>query len=152
MQEERTLILIKPDAVQRAIIGKIIERFEQKGLRIVGLKMLTIDDTLVEEHYYHHKDKPFFNDLKKFMQSSPVVALVLEGVECIGAVRLITGITKSSEADAGTIRGDFAMSMASNIIHASDSKETAEKEIRRFFKSEELFNYGRCDYQVVYSR
>ena len=148
---EQTCVLIKPDAVQRGLIGKIIERFEQKGLKLIALKMISVDDVLLSEHYSHLVDKPFFNSIKDFMKSSPLVALVLEGLDAVSAVRLITGTTKAREADAGTIRGDFAMGMQANVIHASDSVENATKEIKRFFKENEIFNYGRCDYQVVYS-
>lgn len=148
---EKTCVLIKPDAVQRGIIGKIIERFEQKGLKIVGLKMVSVDDVLLAEHYSHLVDKPFFGSIKDFMKSSPIVALVLEGLDAVAAVRLIAGITKAREADAGTIRGDFAMGMQANVIHASDSTDNATKEISRFFSNEEIYNYGRCDFQIVYN-
>ena len=150
VSSERTLVLIKPDGVQRALVGKILERFEQKGLKIVGLKMMTVSDALVDEHYAHVKDRPFFKDLKSFIQSSPLVAIALEGIEAVGAVRLICGPTKAREADAGTIRGDFAMGYTSNIVHTSDSAENAKTEITRFFKDDELFTYGKCDYQFVY--
>ena len=105
---EQTLIIVKPDALQRNLLGEIIHRFERKGLRLVGLKMARISDLKVSEHYAHHKDKPFFDGLKRFMQSAPVVLIVLEGLECVEAVRFITGATKGRSADAGTIRGDFA--------------------------------------------
>jgi nucleoside-diphosphate kinase len=148
---ERTLILIKPDALQRNLVGQIVERFERKGLKILGLKMMQVTDEMVKEHYSHHLEKPFFPTLKNFMQSYPVVALVLEGLEAVSAVRLITGATKGREADAGTIRGDFSMSQSNNIIHASDSAENAEIEIRRFFKEEELFEYQKMDFVSVYA-
>lgn len=147
---ERTLIIVKPDALQRNLLGEIIHRFEQKGLKIVGLKMMAIDDVKVTEHYEHHKDKPFFQNLKKYMQSSPVVVLALEGVEAISAVRLIVGPTKGREADAGSIRGDFAMSAQCNIVHASDSVDSAKKEIKRFFKKDEIFSYEKMDFSWVY--
>ena len=148
--QERTLVLLKPDAVQRGIIGKIIERFEQKGLKIVGLKMLHASDALLEKHYSHHKDKPFFKDLKGFMQSSPIVGLVLEGIDAVKAVRLACGSTKARESEGGTIRGDFGMGWTANIVHASDSIENAASEIERFFDENEIFEYGRCDYQLIY--
>jgi nucleoside-diphosphate kinase len=148
---EKTCVLIKPDAVQRGLVGKIIERFEQKGFKILGIKMVSVDDVLLAEHYSHIADKPFFAGVKDFMKSSPIIAMVIEGLDAVKAVRLIAGVTKAREADAGTIRGDFAMGMQANVIHASDSSENAEKEIKRFFKEEEIFNYGRCDFQVVYS-
>lgn len=148
---ERTLIIIKPDALQRNLLGEILHRFERKGLKIVGLKMEQISDLKIEEHYAHHKDKPFFDGLKKFMQSTPVVLVAVEGLEAVDAVRLITGATKGRAADAGTIRGDFAMSMQANIVHASDSPESAKEEVKRFFIDNELFEYEKMDVSWVYS-
>ncbi len=148
--KERTLILLKPDALQRNLLGKIIERFEHKGLKIVGLKMMQLSDVLLEDHYSHHKDKPFFESLKKFMASAPVAAMVLEGLEAVKIVRMLCGATSGREADIGTIRGDFSMSTQANIIHVSDSVETAEKEIWRFFNSDEIFDYQKIDFSVVY--
>ena len=146
---EKTLIILKPDALQRSLIGEIITRFEKKGLKIVGLKMMELDDLKLDEHYEHHKDKPFFGNLKKFMKSSPVLLMVLEGAEVIKAVRIIVGSTQPIEADAGTIRGDLAMTNW-NLVHASDSLETAEKEIKRFFNDEELFDYIKGNWEMVY--
>lgn len=148
--KERTLILLKPDALQRNLLGKITERFEHKGLKIVGLKMVQLSDVLLNDHYAHHKDKPFFTGLKRFMGSAPVVAMVLEGLESVKIVRMLCGATSGREADIGTIRGDFSMSTQANIIHASDSVETAEKEIWRFFNSDEIFDYQKIDFSVVY--
>lgn len=150
VKEEKTLILIKPDALQRNLLGKIIGRFEQKGLKIVALKMMQLDDVLLEKHYAHHKDKPFFESLKRFMKGSPVVAMVLEGLEVVKIVRSICGATCGREADIGTIRGDFSMSTQTNIIHASESPEIAEKEIWRFFNSDEIFNYQKIDFNYIY--
>lgn len=147
---ERSLIIVKPDALQRNLLGEIIHRFERKGLKLVGLKMVKIDDVKIVEHYAHHADKPFFGDLKKFMQSSPVVMIVLEGYEAIDAIRLIVGPTKGRAADAGSIRGDFAMSVQYNIIHASDSNESAQGEIKRFFSDSELFEYQKIDLDWIY--
>ena len=144
------MVLIKPDALQRNLLGKIIERFEHKGLKIVGLKMMQLSDVLLEDHYAHHKDKPFFESLKKFMASSPVVAMVLEGLEAVKIVRMLCGATSGREADIGTIRGDFSMSTQANIVHASDSVETAEKEIWRFFNSDEIFDYQKIDFSLIY--
>lgn len=146
---ERTLILCKPDALQRNLLGDVIGRFERKGLKIVGLKMMRLDDVLLDDHYQHHKDKPFFSNLKNFMKSSPVVAMVLEGQEAVVAVRLIVGVTKGAEADAGTIRGDLAMT-TQNIVHASDALANAEAEIKRFFKEEEIFEYTKWDTDLIY--
>ncbi len=148
--KERTLVLIKPDALQRNLLGKIIERFEHKGLKIAGLKMLQLSDVLLEDHYAHHKDKPFFDGLKRFMAQSPVVAIVLEGLEAVKIVRMLCGATSGREADIGTVRGDFSMSTQANIVHASDSPESAEKEIWRFFNADEIFDYQKIDFSVVY--
>lgn len=148
---EKTLILLKPDALQRNLVGDIINRFERKGLKIVGLKMLKISDAIIKEHYSHHVDKPFFGTLKKFMQSDPVIAIALEGLEAVAAIRLIVGATKGRVADAGTIRGDFSMSQSHNIIHASDSPENGEAEIKRFFNADELFDYKKADFELVYA-
>lgn len=151
MTHEKTLIIIKPDALQRNLLGEIISRFERKGLKIIGLKMIEIDDVLLEEHYFHHKDKPFFESIKRYMKSSPVVVMALSGMNVVSAVRLIVGPTKGYEADAGSIRGDFSLSSQSNIVHASDSPENAEVEIRRFFKPDELFEYKKIDFELIYS-
>ncbi len=140
---EKTVVLLKPDSLQRGLVGEIIHRFEVKGLKIIGLKMMSISDALVEEHYAHHKDKPFFAGLKAFMQSSPLIALALEGVDAVATVRKMAGITKSREADFGTIRGDFGMSVQANLIHVSEDKKAADEEITRFFKADELFEYQR---------
>jgi len=148
---ERTLVLIKPDAIQRSLIGHIMSRFEQKGLKLVGIKMMSLDEVVLREHYAHLVDKPFFGDLSSFMQSSPVVAMCWEGLEVVEAVRKITGITKARSAEAGSIRGDFAMSVSCNVIHASDSVENAEKEVKRFFKPDEIFEYAKSEYEHVYA-
>jgi len=146
---ERTLIILKPDALQRNLLGEVIRRFELKGLKIVGLKMLKLSDVMLDEHYAHHKEKPFFGDLKKFMMSSPVVTIVLEGADCVNAVRIIVGKTRGNEADAGSIRGDMSMGNM-NLVHASDSVENADKEIYRFFNTDELFDYGKVDFDFIY--
>lgn len=148
---ERTLVLIKPDAIQRGLIGEIINRFEKKGLKLIGVKMMSLDEALLREHYAHIANKPFFPGVASFMKSSPVVAMCWEGLEAVVAVRLITGVTNAREADAGTIRGDFAMSLSCNVIHTSDSLETAEKEVPRFFKADELFEYYKSEYEHVYN-
>ena len=148
---ERTLVLIKPDAIQRGLTGDITARFEKKGLKLVGMKMMTLNDALLKEHYAHIADKPFFGGISEFMSSSPVIVQCWEGLEAVNAVRILCGITKAREADAGSIRGDLAMSIQCNVVHASDSPETAEKEIKRFFKEEELFGYDKTEYIYVYS-
>lgn len=148
---ERTLIIVKPDAIQRGLLGEITTRFERKGLKIVALKMGRVSDAQIQEHYGHHADKPFFPGLKAFMQSAPVVFMILEGVEAVNAVRLIAGETNSRSADAGTIRGDLAMSMQANVVHASDSVENAEIEINRFFQESEILDYAKAGLEWVYS-
>lgn len=140
---ERTVVLVKPDAVQRNFIGEIIHRFERKGLHLVGLKMMRLTDEMLNVHYAHHADKPFFSDLKKFMQSSPVIAMVWQGPKVIDIVRTMVGPTKGHEAAPGTIRGDFSIEPGYNMIHASDAPETAAAEIERFFTEPELFDYTK---------
>ncbi|MFB6182281.1 MAG: nucleoside-diphosphate kinase [Candidatus Magasanikbacteria bacterium] len=146
---EKTLVLIKPDAVQRGKVGEVIHRLEKKGLKIVGLKFMELDEDLLRDHYSHHVDKDFYPDLEEFMQSSPVVALCVEGQNAISAVRLITGDTHAGEADAGTIRGDLAMGVC-NVVHCSDSIENAKEEIDRFFNEDELYDYDKTEYLHVY--
>ena len=148
---ERTLVLVKPDGVQRGLVGEVINRFERKGLRLAGLKMMSLDEAVLREHYAHLADKPFFGDLSKFMQSSPVIALCWEGVESVDAVRILCGITKARGAEAGTVRGDLAMSVSCNVVHASDSIENAEKEVKRFFNADELYEYDKTEYRHVYA-
>lgn len=138
---ERTLILLKPCTVQRRLIGEIVNRIERKGLRIVGMKMMQLDDALLNEHYAHLADRPFFNFVKTSMKAAPVVAMCVEGCEAVQVVRTITGATNGRKAAPGTIRGDYSMSGQENIVHASDSPENAAIEIRRFFKPDELFEY-----------
>lgn len=150
MKLEKTLIIIKPDALQRNLFGEIIGRFERKGLKIIGCKMIRLNDILLNKHYAHHKDKPFFAGLKKFMKTSPVVVMALEGLNVVQAVRLIVGPTRGWEADAGSIRGDLSISTQANLVHASDSVSTAQKEIKRFFKKNELFHYNKYDFEYVY--
>lgn len=147
---EKTLVLVKPDGIQRGLIGEVLHRFERKGLKVVGMKMMTLDEVILREHYAHIAEKPFFPGVSRFMQSSPVIAMCLEGLEVIAAVRKIVGITKSREAEAGSIRGDFAMSVACNVVHASDSVETAMKEVPRFFKADEILDYSKGEYEHVY--
>lgn len=149
--KEKTLVLVKPDALQRGLIGEIIIRFERKGLKLIGLKMMTLDEAVLREHYAHIVDKPFFSGVSRFMRSSPVIVMCWEGLEVIQAVRLLCGITKSRSAEAGSIRGDLAMSVACNVVHASDSIETARKEVPRFFKADELFEYTKSEYEHVYT-
>ena len=149
---ERTIVLIKPDGLQRGLVGEIMHRFERKGLKLVGIKMIRLTDEILENWYSHHKDKPFFATLKSFMEWTPVVAMVWEGVEAIAAVRKIVGITKAREAEAGSIRGDFGMSGSQNIIHASDSGESAEKELGLIFNGDEIFDYDSATDLLIYSK
>lgn len=138
---ERTLILIKPDAIARGLAGAILQRFEQKGLKIVGLKLLKLDDAILREHYSHLADKPFFPGIALFMKSLPVIALCLEGKEAVEVCRALCGVTNSRKAAPGTIRGDLSSSMQANLVHASDSIDTAGVEVARFFKPAELHSY-----------
>ncbi len=138
---ERTLVLLKPDAVQRGLLGEIIGRFERKGLKLVGMKMMQLDDALLDEHYSHLNHLPFFGEIKGFMMRTPVIATCWEGVDCVQAVRAMCGKTLAREAAPGTIRGDYAMSIQANLVHASDSLETAQAEVPRFFNDNELFDY-----------
>lgn len=149
--EEKSLIIIKPDAVQRNLIGEIITRFEKKGLKVTGLKMMSIKDALIEEHYAHIKDKPFFPGTRDFMTVCPVVVMALSGINAVSAIRLIVGPTRAWEANAGTIRGDYSLSTQSNIVHASDSVETGELEVKRFFDEQELFTYQKIDTDFIYA-
>ena len=148
--EEQTLIIIKPDALQRNLLGEIVGRFERKGLKIIGMKMIELGDAVLIEHYSHHKDKPFFQSIKNFMKSSPVIVMALSGLHAISAVRLIVGPRKGYEADAGSIRGDLCISGQANIVHASDSVDAAAAEVARFFKPDELFSYKKADFEFVY--
>jgi nucleoside-diphosphate kinase len=139
---ERTLIIVKPEGVQRGLIGDIITRFEQRGLKFVGLKLISITPVLAEQHYGVHKGKPFYPGLVKHITSGPVVVGVVEGPKAISVVRTTMGATNPVEAIPGTIRGDFALEIGFNIIHGSDGPETAGQEINLFFKPEELVEYG----------
>jgi len=139
---EKTLVILKPSAVQRGLIGEIINRFERKGLLLSGLKMAWLSDELLSDHYSHLKDKPFFQRVKDSMNVCPVVVCCWKGKDAVKVVRTLTGVTNSREASPGTIRGDFSMSMQENIIHASDSQETAVVELQRFFGENELFDYN----------
>ena len=138
---EKTLVLLKPSCVQRQLIGEVINRFERRGLRIAGMKMMQLSDDILREHYAHLADKPFFPTLAASMQASPVIALALEGIDAVQVVRAMTGATNGRAAAPGTIRGDYSMSNQQNIVHASDSPENALIELARFFRPEEIFEY-----------
>lgn len=147
---ERTLIIAKPDAVQRGLVGEIIARLERKGLKLIGLKMMSLDSTVLQAHYAEHLEKPFYAGLEEFMKSSPVVVMAWEGFECVNSVRVLVGATNPREAAAGTIRGDFSIGTGRNLIHASDSKKSGEEEVDRFFGEADLFEYEKSEYIHVY--
>ncbi|MBI3283106.1 nucleoside-diphosphate kinase [Candidatus Curtissbacteria bacterium] len=147
---QRTVVLLKPDAIQRGLVGEIISRFERKGLKLVGLKMMTASDALLEENYAHHKDKPFFESLKKFMKSAPLVCMLWEGVEAVEVVRKMAGATSGRKADLGTIRWDLSMSISANIVHVSDSAAAAREEEARFFDPKEIFDWERALADFLY--
>jgi len=140
---ERTLVLVKPDGVQRLLAGRIIARFEERGLKIVGLKLVQVDRELAERHYAIHREKPFFGSLVEFITSSPLVAMALDGPNAIAVVRAMVGATRPHEAAPGTIRGDLALETAQNLIHASDGPETAVAELALWFRADELLDYNR---------
>ena len=148
---ERTLIILKPDAVQRGLVGTVLSRFEERGFSIAGMKMVTLSQALLKEHYAHIADKPFFPGIAAFMSSCPVVVAVVEGKDAVQVTRDMCGPTNARKALPGTIRGDFSLSMQCNVIHASDSIETAQKEVARFFKPEELHSYKRMLHDITYS-
>jgi nucleoside-diphosphate kinase len=140
---ERTLILVKPDGVQRLVVGRVLQRYEDRGLKLVGLKLLQVDRALAEAHYAVHRERPFFAGLVDFITSSPLVAAVVEGPNAIAVVRTINGATKPHEAAPGTVRGDFALETAQNLVHASDGPESAASEIALWFRDDELMSYDR---------
>lgn len=148
---EQSVVLVKPDGLQRGLIGEIIARFERKGLKLVGLKMVNLSDEILDEWYAHHKEKPFFPKLKGFMMQTPIIAMVWEGLDSIDTIRKLVGVTKGREAEGGSVRGDFAMSMSNNLIHASDSPESASKEKGLLFEDHEVFEYISALDMLVYS-
>ena len=148
---EQTLVIIKPAAVHRGLIGEVTTRFERKGLFIIGMKMMQLDEQILREHYAHLVNKPFFPDLLKSMMATPVIVMCIEGKDAIEVVRLMTGATNGRKAQPGTIRGDFSMSGQENIVHASDSAENAKIELNRFFKSGEILDYKPSDFRFYYA-
>lgn len=148
---EKTLLIIKPSAVQRGLIGEVISRFERKGLRLVGTKMMQLNDDILDVHYAHLKEKPFFEKVKKSMMSSPVIVMCWQGVDAAKVVRNLTGCTNGREAAPGTIRGDFSVSAQENIVHTSDSPQSAKVELSRFFIDTELFDYQLLVSDNLYS-
>lgn len=143
MAQERTLIIVKPDGVQRGLTGEIIKRFEQRGLRIVGMKFMQVSKELAEKHYAVHSARPFFGALVSYIISAPVVVIALEGTNAVKAARNTIGSTNPSEAGAGTIRGDFGLEIGRNLVHGSDSAENGEIEIANFFSADELVSWER---------
>lgn len=147
---QKSFVMMKPDAVQRRLMGKILSRFEEKGLQIVAVKLMQIDEDLAKTHYGEHADKPFFGSLIEYITSSPSLAMVIEGEEAISTIRKLVGATNPLEADLGTIRGDFAMDIGRNIIHDSDSPDSAEREINLFFNEDEICDYEIVDNKLIY--
>ena len=138
---EQTLVILKPSALQRALVGEVIKRFEQKGLRLAGIKMIQLSDQILNEHYAHLADRPFFQRIKDSMMITPVIVTCWEGKDSVRVVRTMTGSTNSRDAVPGTIRGDLSMSLQENIVHTSDSVENAREELARFFSDDEIFDY-----------
>lgn len=148
---EQTFIILKPSTISRSLVGDVITRFQRKGLRIAGIKMMQLDEAILREHYAHLVERPFFPTLVKSMMATPVIVMVLEGKDVVSVVRAMVGATNCRVAAPGTIRGDFGMSGQENIVHASDSPENAVIEINRFFKPEEIFNYQLCTVASIYA-
>ena len=147
---ERTFVMLKPGSIQRGLIGNIISRFENRGLKIIAMKMMTVSKELAERHYAEHKGKPFYDDLVSYITSGPVVAMVLEGGKAISVVRSMMGKTDPLESPPGSIRGDYGLSLGKNIVHGSDSPASAKREIDLFFTQEEFLTYKRCDEDWIY--
>jgi nucleoside-diphosphate kinase len=140
-ERERTFLMVKPDGVQRGLVGNIINRIESRGLKIAAMKMMVISKELAASHYGEHKDKPFYGELIEFITSAPVVAMICEGDNAVEMVRTMMGVTDPLKASPGTMRGDFAVYMGKNIVHGSDSQESAAREINLFFQPEEIYSY-----------
>lgn len=147
---EKTFLMVKPDGVQRNLIGDIVQRFEKKGFKLSGAKLMQVSDELAQEHYGEHKEKPFFGELVEFITSGPVFAMVWEGENVISIARNMMGKTNPSEAAPSTIRGDYGITVGKNIIHGSDSPESAEREIHLFFDEKELVSYDKADTSWIY--
>jgi nucleoside-diphosphate kinase len=151
MTLERTLVLIKPDAVQRGLVGELVGRFERRGLHLVGLKLITVARPVAEQHYAEHRERPFFEAVIDFLTSSPVVAAVWEGPNAVSMVRVMMGPTNPASAPSGTIRGDFGIDIGQNVIHGSDSPSRAEEEIQIFFRDDELISWERDGTRWIFS-
>ena len=148
--KQRSFVMLKPDAVKRRLAGEVLGRFEKHGLKIMAAKMMIIDTDLAEKHYGEHSEKPFFKDLVEYITSGPVLATVIEGEECITLIRRMVGATNPQKADLGTIRGDYAIDTGRNIIHASDSSDSAVREISLFFEDSEICEYNLPDEELIY--
>jgi nucleoside-diphosphate kinase len=149
---ERSFVMLKPDAILRRLMGTVLTRFEERGLKIVAAKMMEISEDLAKEHYGEHIEKPFFKDLVGYITSAPVLAMVIEGDECISLIRKMVGATNPKDADLGTIRGDYALDTGRNIIHASDSPQSAKREISLFFEDSEICEYTLPDESLIYEQ
>lgn len=148
---EKTLVILKPSCLQRGLVGEVTKRFEQKGLRLCGMKMCQLTDEQMSQHYAQHAGKPFFQQLKDAMMVTPIIVCCYEGVEAVEVVRQMAGVTNGRKAMPGTIRGDFSMSFQENIVHTSDSIETAKIELQRFFKEDEIFDYPQPQFSFLYA-
>jgi nucleoside-diphosphate kinase len=141
MSIQRTLVLCKPDTVQRGLVGRVVSRFEEKGLKLVGMKMLRVDESLAGRHYAEHVEKPFYPDLLAFITASPIVSLAVEGDNAVEVVRNLMGVTNPQKAESGTLRGDFGLNLTMNLVHGSDSLASAQRELALFFAPEEIHDY-----------
>lgn len=148
---QKTLVILKPSCLQRGLVGEVTKRFEQKGLRLAGMKMCQLTDEQMSQHYAQHQDKPFFQQLKDAMMVTPVIVCCYEGVDAVEVVRQMAGTTNGRKALPGTIRGDLSMSFQENIVHTSDSPETAAIELRRFFREGEIFDYPQPQFPFLYA-
>lgn len=149
---ERTFIALKPDAVQRGLIGEILQRFERKGFQLIGLKLMQVSRERAEQHYGEHREKPFFGGLVEFITSGPIVAMVWQGANVVASARTMMGATNPKDAAPATIRGDYAVDLGRNVIHGSDSVASAEREIALFFSDDELLAWKRCGQRWVYEQ
>lgn len=149
---EQTFLMVKPDGTSRGLVGEVVKRLEAKGLKIAAMKMMKIDEDLAKRHYGEHEGKPFFLDLVSFITSGPVVAMVIRGKEAVSISRTLIGKTDPKEADPGTIRGDFGIDVGRNLVHGSDSLESADREISLFFTPEEIIDYKRTDEDWIYEQ
>ena len=148
---EKTLVIIKPSAIRRDLIGEIIHRFEMKGLQLCGIKMMQLDDSILDEHYAHLTERPFFQRIKDSMMKTPVIVSVWKSIDCVQVAREMAGCTNGREAARGTIRGDYSVSIQENIVHTSDTVENAKIEITRFFKEDEIYEFNQLNSSVLYA-